>query len=136
MPQEQGISLWDTTAVEEDYAATMDGDIRTELAIVGGGFTGLSTALHAAQKGVSAHVFESRKIGFGGSGRNVGLVNAPGAGVADDKVVYAYVPKMIRYYLDEDAILPNVPTYLCMDKDQRNHALKNIADLVVKPAAP
>jgi uncharacterized circularly permuted ATP-grasp superfamily protein len=65
---------------------------------------------------------------------NVGLVNAPGAGVADDKVVYAYVPKMIRYYLDEDAILPNVPTYLCMDKEQRNHALKNIADLVVKPA--
>ncbi|MFT5449100.1 MAG: glycine/D-amino acid oxidase-like deaminating enzyme [Gammaproteobacteria bacterium] len=76
MPQEQLISLWDTTAAEEDYAATMDGDIRTELAIVGGGFTGLSTALHAAQKGVGAHVFESRKIGYGGSGRNVGLVNA------------------------------------------------------------
>ena len=43
----------------------------------------------------------------------VALANAPGSGVADDKVVYAYVPKVIRYYLDEDAILPNVPTYLC-----------------------
>lgn len=76
MPQDEVISLWDATAAEQDYAATMDGDIRTELAIVGGGFTGLSTALHAAQKGVVAHVFEARKIGFGGSGRNVGLVNA------------------------------------------------------------
>ena len=41
------------------------------------------------------------------------MVNAPGTGVADDKVVYAYVPAMIRYYLGEDAILPNVPTWLC-----------------------
>ncbi len=47
----------------------------------------------------------------------VALANAPGAGVADDKVVYAYVPKMIQYYLGEDAILPNVPTYLCVDAD-------------------
>jgi uncharacterized circularly permuted ATP-grasp superfamily protein len=44
---------------------------------------------------------------------NVTLVNAPGTGVADDKVIYAYVPKIIRYYLGEDALLPNVPTYLC-----------------------
>ena len=47
---------------------------------------------------------------------NVALANAPGAGVADDKVVYAYVPDIIKYYLDEDAILPNVPTYLCSDE--------------------
>lgn len=70
------ISLWDASAAEEDYAAELDGDISTELAIVGGGFTGLSTALHAAEKGVKAHVLEARKIGYGGSGRNVGLVNA------------------------------------------------------------
>ncbi len=64
----------------------------------------------------------------------VALVNAPGTGVADDKVVYAYVPKMIRYYLDEDAIIPNVPTYLCWEKSQRQHVLENMKDLVVKPA--
>ena len=65
---------------------------------------------------------------------NVAIANAPGAGVADDKVVYAYVPQMIRYYLDEDAILPNVPTYLCMDDSQREYVLANLDKLVVKPA--
>jgi uncharacterized circularly permuted ATP-grasp superfamily protein len=65
---------------------------------------------------------------------NVALANAPGAGVADDKVVYAFVPAIIRYYMDEDAILPNVPTYVCMDKAQREHVLANIEHLVVKPA--
>lgn len=76
MSQDQKISLWDISAAEEDYTAAMDGDVTTELAIVGGGFTGLSTALHAAEKGIEAHVLEARKIGYGGSGRNVGLVNA------------------------------------------------------------
>jgi len=65
---------------------------------------------------------------------NVALANAPGAGVADDKVVYAFVPKMIKYYLDEEAILPNVPTYLCINKDERKHVLANLDKLVVKPA--
>lgn len=65
---------------------------------------------------------------------NVTLVNAPGAGVADDKVVYAYVPDIIRYYLDEDAIIPNVPTYRCMDKADRDYVLANLDKLVVKPA--
>ncbi|MEM7252026.1 MAG: circularly permuted type 2 ATP-grasp protein [Pseudomonadota bacterium] len=65
---------------------------------------------------------------------NVGLVNAPGAGVADDKVVYAYVPQMIRYYLSEDAVVPNVETYLCTDPKMRDHVLKNLDNLVVKPA--
>jgi len=65
---------------------------------------------------------------------NVAISNAPGAGVADDKVVYAYVPDMIRYYLDEDQILPNVPTYLCIDDKQREHVLANLDQLVVKPA--
>jgi uncharacterized circularly permuted ATP-grasp superfamily protein len=65
---------------------------------------------------------------------NVALVNAPGAGVADDKVVYAYVPEMIRYYLDEDAILPNVPTFLCTDDKSREHVLSHLEELVVKPA--
>ena len=65
---------------------------------------------------------------------NVAIANAPGAGVADDKVVYAYVPAMIRYYLDQDPILENVPTYLCMDPVQRDHVLKNLDTMVVKPA--
>jgi uncharacterized circularly permuted ATP-grasp superfamily protein len=65
---------------------------------------------------------------------NVALVNAPGCGVADDKAVYAYVPEMIRYYLGEEPILPNVPTYLCMDEKQREHVLANIDELVIKPA--
>ena len=62
------------------------------------------------------------------------LVNAPGAGVADDKVVYAYVPQMIRYYLDQDAIIPNVPTYRCMESEDRAFVLANLDNLVVKPA--
>jgi uncharacterized circularly permuted ATP-grasp superfamily protein len=65
---------------------------------------------------------------------NVGLANAPGSGVADDKVVYAYVPKIIEYYLNEEAILANVPTYKCNNKAEREYVLENIADMVVKPA--
>ncbi len=64
----------------------------------------------------------------------VALANALGTGVADDKVIYAYVPKMIRYYLDEDQILPNVPTYLCWEKQQLDHVLANLDKLVVKAA--
>ena len=64
----------------------------------------------------------------------VAIANAPGAGVADDKVVYAFVPKMIEYYLGEKQILPNVPTYLCMHDDEREYVLANLDKLVVKPA--
>ena len=64
---------------------------------------------------------------------NVALANAPGTGVADDKAVYAYVPDIIRYYLGEDAILPNVPTYLCADPVQRDYVLSHLDELVVKP---
>jgi len=64
----------------------------------------------------------------------VALVNAPGAGVADDKVVYSYVPDMIRYYLDEDAILPNVPTYRCVNPGELRHAVENIDRMIFKPA--
>ncbi|WP_286239648.1 circularly permuted type 2 ATP-grasp protein [Neptuniibacter halophilus] len=65
---------------------------------------------------------------------NVALANAPGAGVADDKVVYAYVPEIIRFYLNEEPILPNVKTYLCEDPEQRAYVLQNLDKLVVKPA--
>lgn len=65
---------------------------------------------------------------------NVALANAPGAGVADDKVVYAFVPEIIKYYLGEDVLLPNVPTYRCMYKDEQDYVLANLDQLVVKPA--
>ncbi len=64
----------------------------------------------------------------------VAIANAPGTGVADDKVIYAYVPDMIRYYLDEDALLPNVPTYLCWRDSDRQHVMANIESMVVKAA--
>lgn len=65
---------------------------------------------------------------------NVALANAPGAGVADDKVVYAFVPDIIRYYLDEEPLIPNVETFLCYDDKQREYVLANLDKLVVKPA--
>jgi uncharacterized circularly permuted ATP-grasp superfamily protein len=64
----------------------------------------------------------------------VGIANAPGAGVADDKVVYTFVPQIIRYYLDQDPILANVPSYLCMVDEHRDYVLANLDKLVVKPA--
>lgn len=64
----------------------------------------------------------------------VALANAPGTGVADDKVVYAYVPEMIRYYLAEEPILANVPTYLCWREEDRKYVLDNLDKLVVKAA--
>ncbi len=64
----------------------------------------------------------------------VGIANAPGAGVADDKVVYTFVPKIIRYYLDQDPILQNVPSYLCMNESERDYVLAHMDQLVVKPA--
>jgi uncharacterized circularly permuted ATP-grasp superfamily protein len=64
----------------------------------------------------------------------VALANAPGTGIADDKVVYAYVPKMIEYYLGEKPVLPNVPTYVCDDDKERSHVLAHLGELVVKAA--
>ncbi len=63
----------------------------------------------------------------------VTLANAPGTGIADDKALYAYVPAIIKYYLKEEAILPNVPTFICSDKKQREHVLAHLDELVVKP---
>jgi uncharacterized circularly permuted ATP-grasp superfamily protein len=63
---------------------------------------------------------------------NVTLANAIGTGVADDKAVYAYVPEIIKYYLNQDAILPNVPTFLMTDDVHRKHVLSNLDQMVVK----
>ena len=63
----------------------------------------------------------------------VAIANAPGAGVADDKAIYAYVPEMIRYYLKKQPIVKNVPTFLCRNPRDRDYVLNNIHKLVVKP---
>lgn len=64
----------------------------------------------------------------------VALANAPGTGVADDKVLYAFVPQMIHYYLDEEPILPNVSTYVCQKEEDRKYVLAHLDELVVKAA--
>jgi uncharacterized circularly permuted ATP-grasp superfamily protein len=63
---------------------------------------------------------------------NVALANAPGAGIADDKAIYPYVPEMIRFYLGEEPLLANVPTYLCERADDRAYVLEHLHELVVK----
>ncbi len=63
---------------------------------------------------------------------NVVLVNAPGTGIVDDKAVYAYIPRIIKYYLGEDIILPNVQTYICDEAQDRQYVIENIHNLVVK----
>ena len=73
-------------------------------------------------------IFEVYKKG------KVALANAPGTGVADDKVIYAYVPRMIKYYLGEDPIIDNVKTYICNEPEDLKFVLENIGDLVVKEA--
>ncbi len=71
-------------------------------------------------------IFEAYKAG------NVALANAPGTGIADDKAVYAYVPRIIKYYLDQDPIINNVQTYLCSEPQDLNYVIENIHELVVK----
>src|SRR5207237_9214159 len=87
-----------------------------------------------------ANVFR-KGLGLGGSGLgdvfrqgNVSLANFICTWIADDKVIYHFVPKMIRYYLDQDAILPNVDTYLAADDTDRAFILENLEKLVVKAA--
>ena len=75
------------------------------------------------------HVFEAYKKG------NVALLNAPGNGVADDKGIYYFVPKMIRYYLGEEAILQNAPTYLPYYQQDMKYTLDNFDNLVIKDVA-
>ena len=95
------ISIWDLSSAEPDTEHPLDGDAEADVAIVGGGYTGLSTALHAAEKGLTAHVLEAEKIGFGGSGRNVGLVNAgvwhPPAAI-QERLGDTYGPRFLRLF--------------------------------------
>ncbi|MXQ07293.1 FAD-dependent oxidoreductase [Alphaproteobacteria bacterium GH1-50] len=97
------LSLWDVTAEERDMGQPLDGDAVADLAVVGGGFTGLATALFAAERGMSVHVVEAGRIGQGGSGRAVGLVNA-GVWHPPDAVRRSlgdvYGPRFIRLFGD------------------------------------
>lgn len=74
------------------------------------------------------NIFESFKAG------KVTIANAFGTGVADDKVVYAYVPRIIKYYLDQEPLIKNVETFLCREEDSMKYVLENIEKLVVKEA--
>ena len=65
---------------------------------------------------------------------NVAIANAPGCGVADDKVIYTYVPDLIRYFLGEEPLIANVPSYRCVEKESRDYVLDHLDELVVKPA--
>ncbi|MDY6835464.1 MAG: circularly permuted type 2 ATP-grasp protein [Chloroflexota bacterium] len=62
----------------------------------------------------------------------IAIANTPGTGIADDKAIYTYVPKMIEFYLEEDVLLPNVQTYVCWDGKERQYVLQNLDKLVVK----
>ncbi|MCE9499845.1 MAG: circularly permuted type 2 ATP-grasp protein [Leptospira sp.] len=64
----------------------------------------------------------------------ISLANAPGTGIADDKVIYAYIPKIIKYYLGEEPLIPNVPTYVCSEQKDLGYVLSNLDTLVVKAA--
>ena len=79
-------SLWSISAGERIAAAPLDRDVTVDLAIVGAGFTGCSAALEAARRGASVAVFEASRVAFGGSGRNVGLVNA-GLWLPPDQII-------------------------------------------------
>ncbi|MEL6207235.1 MAG: FAD-binding oxidoreductase [Pseudomonadota bacterium] len=102
------VSLWDGTSAEPetDRAPLPDDDIVLDVAIVGGGFTGLSTALYAAEAGLSAQVLEAEHLGYGGSGRNAGLVNAgvwhPPAQVRE-KLGERYGQRFLRLFADGPA---------------------------------
>lgn len=65
---------------------------------------------------------------------NVSLANSIGTGIADDKVMYYFVPRMIKYYLDQEPIIPNVPTYLANEEADKKYILENLSKLVVKAA--
>lgn len=102
------MSLWDATSQEREAAGAALPTEVVDVAIVGGGFTGLSTALHTAEKGLSAHVLEAKHVGFGGSGRNVGLVNAalwlPPAKVRE-KLGPTYGERFLRRFSEGPALV-------------------------------
>ena len=101
----QPISMWDTTATEEEVAPAPLCSGSVDVAIVGGGYTGLSTALHCAERGLSAQVIEAEQIGFGGSGRNVGNVN-PAAWLPPDRLLRLLGPEYGPRFVERFSAAP------------------------------
>ena len=101
MNRSNPISLWDSTAQEDEVSSPFEPDAKYDVIAIGAGFTGLSTALHCAEKGLAVQVLEAEHIGFGGSGRNVGLVNAalwlPPAKVRD-RLGQKYGPRFVKRF--------------------------------------
>ncbi len=95
------VSLWDISAEESEISQPLIADSKIDVVVVGGGFTGLSTALHCAEQGLSVQLLEAEQIGYGGSGRNCGLVNAalwlPPAKVRE-KLGETYGPRFIKQF--------------------------------------
>ena len=107
-------TCWWTTLVDDVLYRRVDDDFIDPLVFRSDSLLGVPGLMHAYRLG------------------NVTLVNAPGTGVADDKSVYAYVPDMVRYYLGEEPVLPNVETRLCRRPEELEYTLDNLQDLVVK----
>lgn len=124
----EGSDLW----VDDDdcvYMRTVDGPERVDVVYrrIDDDFLDPEVFREDSALGVSG-IMRAWKAG------KVAIANAPGSGVADDKVVYAFVPDMIRYYLKEKPLLASVKTYLCMNEKDRDYVLANLDKLVVKPA--
>jgi uncharacterized circularly permuted ATP-grasp superfamily protein len=133
LAQQMGIALVEgkDLYVENDkvYVKTVKGGLRVDCIYrrIDDTFLDPKTFFKGSLLGV-AGLYKSYRKG------NIGLLNAPGSGVADDKVIYSYVPKIIKYYLDEDPKLDQVETYLCHNKSERDHVISNISKMIVKPA--
>jgi glycine/D-amino acid oxidase-like deaminating enzyme len=133
------ISLWDSSSAEPPVGSPLCGDTACDVAIIGGGYTGLSTALHGAEKGLDCHVLEARTIGFGGSGRNVGLVNA-GVWLPPDHVLERLGPDLggrliARLGAAPDHVFSLIDKYEIVCEATRNgtihaaHSPKGLTDL-------
>lgn len=105
--EKETISLWDMSASEGPQTTPLDGDVVTDVAIIGGGFTGSSTALHLSEMGVECLVLEAEKIGFGGSGRNCGMVN-PGIWLPPQDVRTVLGEKAADRFLDVMGRAPDI----------------------------
>ncbi len=113
---QDAVSLWDFSAPQNATYSALEGDQQTSVAIVGGGFTGLSTALHLAERGVSCRVLEGMHIGYGGSGRNFGLVN-PGLWLTPDAVKKAVGEQHADRFMD---LMADAPRYVFSIIDKYN----------------